>query len=97
MARGSYNVDKTQLALVHQGERVVPAADNYSVTGRYQRLSGGDSTAGGSATHVHLNFHPGAVQLNVPNGSTPNDMNDIAQQFVQALSKPQILSQVRSS
>jgi hypothetical protein len=91
-ARGSQYIARTQLALLHAGEAVVPAADNYSAT-PYNR--GGASNGGG--TTVHLNFKAGAVVLQVPPGSTQQDMDNLANQFVAAISKPQVLAAVRST
>jgi SLT domain-containing protein len=89
-ARGTQLVDRTQLAMLHRGEAVVPAADNYSST-PYNR--GG---ASGGGTTVHLNFKAGSVVLQVPATSSQKDMEDIANQFVQAISKPQLLAAARS-
>jgi hypothetical protein len=36
-ARGTQDVDRTQLAMLHRGERVIPAAENFSMAGRYSR------------------------------------------------------------
>ena len=94
LARGSYNIDRTQLALLHTGERVIPAAENYSTTGRYQRGGAGPTQA---APTVHLNFSASAIQLTVPPASTAQDMERIAKQFVAAISKPQVLASVRST
>ena len=80
--------------MLHRGERVVPAADNYSTAGRYARLDAGGASGG---TNVTLHFHPKSIQLVVPAGSTDKDMEKMANQFVAALSKPQVLANVRSS
>ena len=90
-ARGTQQIARTQLALLHRGEAVVPAADNYSST-PYNR--GG--AQGGSST-VHLNFKTGAIQLVVPANASQQDMDAIAKQFVAAISKPQNLMAVRSA
>jgi hypothetical protein len=89
LARGSQLVARTQLALLHRGEAVVPAADNYSAA-PYNR--GG--AAGGSSTH--LNFGPGSVVLQVPAGASQSDMDDLANRFVNAIAKPNIIAGVRS-
>ena len=90
-ARGSQLIDRTQLAMLHRGEAVVPAADNYSTT-PYNR----NGAMGNGAPIVHLNFKPGSITLQVPPGSTQQDMDTVAQQFVAAIAKPQILASVRS-
>jgi hypothetical protein len=94
LATGSYNVAKSQLYMLHAGERVIPAADNFTVAGRYQRL---DSNGSGRGTNVNLHFHPQSIQLVVPPGSSDKDMEKIANRFVAALAKPQILQNVRAS
>jgi SLT domain-containing protein len=91
-ARGSQRIDQTQLALLHKGEAVVPAADNYS-TNPYN--TGGAANGGGNT--VHLNFGKGSIVLQVPAGATQQDMDKIATQFAQSLSKPNVLSAVRST
>lgn len=90
-ARGSQLIARTQLALLHRGEAVVPAADNYSAGPVYNR-----NGASGGAPTVHLNFKPGSITLQVPANSTQQDMDNLAKQFVTSLSKPQILQNVRS-
>ena len=88
-ARGTQLVARTQLALLHRGEAVVPAADNYS-SSPYNK--GG--AVGGSSPFVQLNFKQGSVVLQVP----PNqDMDKVAKQFIAAISKPQNLAIVRST
>jgi hypothetical protein len=90
-ARGTQLVARTQLAMLHRGEAVVPAADNYS-SAPYNK---GGSVGSGST--VHLNFKAGSVILQVPANSNQQDMDAIAKQFVAAVSKPQNLASVRSS
>lgn len=90
-ARGTQRIARTQLAMLHQGEAVVPAADNYS-SRPYNR--GGAANA--SSSSVQLNFKSGSVVLQVPAGSTQQDMANIANQFVAAISKPAVLASVRS-
>jgi hypothetical protein len=90
-ARGTQLVARTQLAMLHRGEAVVPAADNYS-SSPYNK---GGSVGGG--TTVHLNFKQGSVVLQVPANSSQQDMDAIAQQFIAAVSKPQNLASVRST
>jgi hypothetical protein len=89
-ARGTQNIARSQLALLHRGEAVVSAADNYS-SNPYNK--GG---AQGNASVVHLNFKSGSIVLQVPPGSSQQDMDGIAKQFVAAISKPQLLASVRS-
>jgi hypothetical protein len=89
-ARGTQNIARNQLALLHRGEAVVPAADNYS-TNPYNK--GG---AAGSSMAVHLNFKQGSVVLQVPSNASQKDMENVASQFVAAISKPQVLAAVRS-
>jgi hypothetical protein len=91
-ARGSQLIDRTQLALLHKGESVVTAADNYS-TMPYNR----NGAQGGSGPLVYLNFKSGAIVLQVPPTSSQQDMDNMAKQFVAAISKPQLLNAVRSS
>ena len=90
-ARGTQLVARTQLAMLHRGEAVVPAADNYS-TSPYNK--GG---AQGNTPIVSMNFKPGAIVLQVPANASQQDMDAIAKQFVAAISKPQNLMAVRSS
>jgi hypothetical protein len=90
-ARGTQLIARNQLALLHRGEAVVSAADNYS-SNPYNK---GGSVGGSSA--VHLNFKAGSIQLVVPANSTQQDMDALAKQFVAAISKPQNLASVRSS
>jgi len=90
-ARGTQLVARTQLAMLHRGEAVVPAADNYS-SSPYNK--GG---AVGGSPIVQLNFKPGSVVLQVPANASQQDMDAIAKQFVAAVSKPQNLMAVRSS
>ena len=92
-ATGSYNIDQTKIAMLHAGERVIPAADNFSVGDRYQPGGGG----GDGATHYHLNFQPQSVQLVAAPGTSAADLQDIAQKFMDSVSKPQIIQSVRSS
>jgi len=89
-ARGTQLIARNQLAMLHRGEAVITAADNYSAM-PYNK--GG--AMGGSST-VILNFKAGSVILQVPPTSTQRDMEDIANQFVQAISKPQLLATARS-
>ena len=91
-ARGTQLISRTQLALLHRGEAVIPAADNYSAV-PYNR--GG--AVGGSGPIVNLNFKQGSIVLQVPPTSSQQDMDNMAKQFVAAISKPQLLSAVRSS
>ena len=88
-ARGTQLIARTQLAVLHRGESVVTAADNYS-TAPYNK--GG--AAGGAP--VTLNFKQGSIVLQVPAGSNQADMDNIAKQFVSAISQPQVLAAVRS-
>jgi hypothetical protein len=90
-ARGSQLIDRTQLAMLHKGEAVVPAADNYGTT-PYNR-----NGAMGGAVQVVLNFKAGSVVLQVPATSSQQDMDNMAKQFVAAISKPQLLAAVRST
>jgi hypothetical protein len=90
-ARGSQLIDRTQLAMLHKGEAVVPAADNYGTT-PYNR-----NGAMGGAVQVVLNFKAGSVVLQVPPTSSQQDMDNMAKQFVAAISKPQLLAAVRST
>jgi hypothetical protein len=90
LARGTQLVARNQLALLHRGEAVIPAADNYAP---YNRRG---ATGGGGGVTTHLNFNAGSVVLQVPAGATSQDMEDLANQFVQALSKPSVLAGVRS-
>jgi len=92
-ARGSQYIARSQLALLHRGEAVVPAADNYSAI-PYNR--GGAAGSGGGPI-VHLNFKQGAIVLQVPATSSQKDMENIANQFIAAVSKPQVLAALRSS
>jgi hypothetical protein len=90
-ARGTQLVARTQLAMLHRGEAVVPAADNYS-SAPYNK--GG---AQGSSPIVQMNFKPGSIVLQVPANSNQQDMDNLAKQFIAAVSKPQNLASVRSS
>lgn len=92
-ARGSQRIDRTQLALLHAGEAVVPAQDNYS-SAPYNR---GGQMGGGGSVLVHLDFRPGSIVLQVPATSNQTDMEQMAQKFVQAISKPQLLDAVRNT
>jgi len=90
-ARGSQLIDRTQLAVLHKGEAVIPAQDNYS-THPYNR----NGAMGGGGGVVHLNCRPGSIVLQVSNNPTQSEMDNVAKQFVQAISKPQILAAARS-
>lgn len=57
--RGTYEVSKTELALLHKGERVVPAAEN-SVMSRWNKGNGP------STTHLHFHMAPGAITVSMP-------------------------------
>ena len=92
LARGTQLVARTQLALLHRGEAVIPAADNYSSSSYNQNGSVG---SGGGA--VHLNFKAGSVVLQVPPSASQQDMETLANQFVAAIAKPNIIASVRSS
>ena len=91
-ARGTQLIDRTQLALLHRGEAVVPAADNYSSGSSYNR----NGAMGGNGG-VYLNFKSGSIVLQVPPNSTQQDMDNLANQFVAAVAKPQVLASVRST
>lgn len=90
-ARGSQLIDRTQLALLHKGEAVVSAADNYA-TLPYNR----NGAMGGGGPLINLNFRQGSIVLQVPPTSSQQDMDNIANQFVAAISKPQLLAAIRS-
>ena len=92
-ARGTQLVDRTQLALLHRGEAVIPAADNYSSGPAYNR----NGASGGGGGTINLNFKSGSIVLQVPATSSQQDMDAMANQFVAAISKPAILAGVRSS
>jgi Lysozyme like domain len=92
-ARGSQLIARTQLAMLHQGEAVVPAADNYS-TNPYNKNGAVNNAA---AAPISLNFKAGSVILQVPANATASDMANLAQQFVNAIATPQVISAVRSS
>lgn len=91
-ARGSQLIDRTQLALLHRGEAVIPAADNYS-SSSYNK----NGASGGGSPTVHLNFKAGSVVLQVPASANQQDMETMANQFVAAIAKPQVLAAVRST
>jgi hypothetical protein len=90
-ARGSQLIARTQLATLHRGESVITAADSYSAN-PYNK-----NGAVGSSTTVALNFGAGSVVLQVPPNSSAQDMENMANQFVAAISKPQVLAAVRST
>jgi len=92
-ARGTQYVARNQLALLHRGEAVIPAADNYS-SGSYNK--GGSAGAGGGGD-VHLNFKPGSVVLQVPASATQQDMETLANQFVNAIAAPGVITAARST
>jgi hypothetical protein len=89
-ARGTQLIARNQLAMLHRGEAVIPAADNYSAM-PYNK----NGAVGGSGA-VHLDFRAGSVVLQVPANATQSQMEDIANQFVKAISKPQLLTAARS-
>jgi hypothetical protein len=91
-ARGSQLIARNQLAMLHAGEAVVPAADNYS-SSPYNK----NGASNGGSTSVQLNFKAGSVVLQVPPSSSQQDMENLANQFVAAISKPQVLAGVRST
>src|SRR5215467_4175373 len=92
-ARGTQLIARTQLALLHKGEAVVPAADNYNAGGTYNRAGAMGSGGGGV---IHLDFKPGSIVLQVSNNPSQQEMDNIAKQFVASISKPQILAAARS-
>jgi hypothetical protein len=91
LARGTQLIARNQLAMLHRGEAVIPAADNYS-TAPYNK----NGAVGGNNTAVHLNFKAGSVILQVPPNASQKDMENIANQFAQAIAKPQLLASARS-
>ena len=93
-ARGSQLIQHTGLAMLHAGEAVVPAADNYSAGGTYNRNG---AMGGGGGAGIVLNFKAGSIVLQVPPTSSQRDMETMATQFVQAIAKPTILAAVRST
>lgn len=96
LARGSYNIGATQLALVHAGERIVPAAENYAVSGRYSRGSGGPGGGG----DIHLHFAANSIQLNPAASAFSGsglDMQKAATDFVESLATPAVLTRLRSN
>jgi hypothetical protein len=81
--------------MLHRGERVVPAADNWSNQGRYTRLDApGAADSGGT---VHLNFSKNAIQLVVPPERHGHGHGQHCQPVRGLPSKPQILAKVRSN
>ena len=91
-ARGSQRIAANQLAVLHKGEAVVPAADNYG-TLPYNR----NGAMGGGGAIINLNFKQGSIVLQVPPNSSQQDMDNMAKQFVAAISKPQLLNAVRTT
>jgi hypothetical protein len=93
LARGSYNIDQTQLALVHAGERVVPAAENFQMSGRYQP-GGGGPTIG----NVTLVFNQGAILIQASSTVSGSglDMEKAANELVDHLAKKDVLANLRS-
>jgi hypothetical protein len=91
-ARGTQLIARNQLAMLHTGEAVVPAADNYS-SSPYNK----NGASNGGSTSVQLNFKAGSVVLQVPPSSSQQDMENLANQFVAAISKPAVLAGVRST
>jgi hypothetical protein len=92
-ARGSQQIARTQLAVLHRGEAVVPAADNYNSGGTYNR--GG--AMGASAPTIHLNFRQGSIVLQVSGNPSQVEMDNVAKMFVTSVSKSQVLAGVRST
>lgn len=92
-ARGTQLVARTGLALLHSGEAVVPAADNYGAGGTYNRAG----AMGGGAGTVYLNFRQGSIVLQVSNNPSQTEMDNVAKMFVTSISKPQVLAGIRST
>lgn len=85
-ARGSYNIATTQLALLHAGERVIPASENYSNTGRYSR---------GGAGEKHLHIHLDSVTLT--GGATKQDAKQIVSLVSAEAQRQEILERIGNS
>lgn len=59
-AQGSWQLPSDQLAMVHQGEMIVPAAATPWAQALMSNAANGGGASGGGDTHVHNHFH-GAV------------------------------------
>jgi SLT domain-containing protein/cell wall-associated NlpC family hydrolase len=89
-AVGSTNIDVDQTARIHKGEMIIPAhqadairkalSSNTPLTGGI----GGLNTSGGKAT---LNFHSGAVVVQVQGAMDQTSARDAATQFMTALAE----------
>jgi SLT domain-containing protein len=88
-AVGSTNIDVDQTARIHKGEMIIPAhqaeAMRKALAGNTP-LSGGVglNTSGGAAT---LNFHSGAVVVQVQGAMDQTSARDAAKQFMTALAE----------
>lgn len=88
-AVGSTNVDVDQTARIHKGEMIIPAYQAEAIRNALSNntpLAGGlpGSGAGGKAT---LNFHAGAVVIQVQGVMDQQSARDAAQQFMTALAE----------
>jgi SLT domain-containing protein len=89
-AVGSANIDVDQTARVHKGEMIIPAHQADAIRKALSSNTplaggiGGLNTSGGKAT---LNFHAGAVTVQVSGAMDQTSARDAAKQFMTALAE----------
>jgi cell wall-associated NlpC family hydrolase len=98
-AVGSTNIDVDQTARVHKGEMILPQyqaeafrkalASNSPIVGGI----GGAGAKGGAAT---LNFHPGAITVQVQGVMDQQSARDAASQFMRALAEDKRINLIAS-
>lgn len=79
-AKGSWDVPQTGSALLHKGERVIPASENYSMAGRYTRAAQGDGTGGNNFGDIYVQLPTGWV-------GTQADADNAASAVITAIQK----------
>jgi cell wall-associated NlpC family hydrolase len=89
-AVGSANIDVDQTARVHKGEMIIPAAQADAVRKALSSttpLAGGIGGLHGGGGKANLNFHSGAITIQVQGAMDQTSARDAAKQFMNALAE----------
>lgn len=89
-AVGSTNIDVDQTARIHKGEMIIPAHQADAIRKALASntpLAAGLGSFGGKNGPATLNFHPGAITVQVQGVMDQRAARDAAQQFMQAIAE----------